>query len=479
MVLVRLLLTHRLRSLQRQYGLPVLLTTSAIVAAVVLKLSSIFGHVLAIEPLQRLGPALDSVWVGWLVMGVVTGRDMTWHIRLDRALTFRLPFRRLYLLDTLLAFASVPLLIVFGIVTFYGIRSGWPLRQWPLALIGVVLFVVSVRASVSVVRAVLFSNLGILPRVAMAVAATVFAAARLVPGDRLARTLRGSAGDLGILSLIVLATVAIDYPALRKTVYSGLIAPRSVGVTTKARLLTARPHSIPPLWRASLLGWLRNRSALLLFLWGTTYGFAYTYFMNVSGAVDFVLFTWMVLIFHSYLRGNLLGVDNAGFWQYSLLGVPTDRLLQVKNSTLTLLQSIMAGSVLFAAVLRPTSGVTTATDWACLLGFAVAAILSGELAGTVFSILHSEPIDRTSMYSGGLTMGALAIPAIQLVLAIGYVVAFVAPLRMLPLAAKWIVFLGVPVCLAIIRWRALPIWRASLLERAGEDLLAKLSAVTP
>ena len=113
------------------------------------------------------------------------------------------------------------------------------------------------------------------------------------------------------------------------------------------------------------------------------------------------------------------------------------------------------------------------------VGFAVAAILSGELAGTVFSLLHAEPIDRTAMYSGGLTIGALAIPAIQLVLAIAYIVAFIAPLRMLPLPAKWIAFLGLPLCLAIICRRALPIWRASLLDRAGDELLAKLSAVTP
>ena len=234
-----------MRSLQRQYGAAVLLTTSAILVAVVWKFSSIFAHVLAIEPLRRLGPALDSIWFAWLVMGVVTGRDLTWHVRLDRLIPFRLPFRRLYLLDTVLSFASVPIAIVFCVAMFYGIRSGWSLREWPLALIGVLLFVVSVRASVSIVRAVLFSHLRIVARVAMAIAAGIFAVARLLPGDSLARIiLRGSVADEGLLCATVFVIVAIDYAALRKIVYSGLMAPRGATVTTKGRLLTARPHSM-------------------------------------------------------------------------------------------------------------------------------------------------------------------------------------------------------------------------------------------
>ncbi|HEV2719783.1 MAG TPA: hypothetical protein VG323_07165 [Thermoanaerobaculia bacterium] len=463
------------------------MSTSALLAVAAWKLSSIFAHVLAIGPLQRLGPAFDSLWMAWLVAGVVTGRDFTWHLRLDRLIVLPLSFLRLYLIDSLLAFLSVSIAILFGILTVYGVRSHWPAALWPFALAGAVAFILTVRASVSVVRAAIFRGtaLSAAARIALWPAIVLAAVAGLWfrPGRELAAILRGSEPALNLALLLVTALVvaAIDYATLRSVVYSGLLGPRSGArrAAGKAHLLTAGPRALSPLLRVSFLGWLRNRSALLLLLWGAAYGFAYPYFMKVSGAIDFVMFVWMVLIFHSYLRGNVLGVDNGGVWLYTLLGVPAGRAVRAKNTSLTAMQLVMAGCVVLAAALKNASGMSRPLDWACLLGFACAAILAGELAGTIFSILHPEPIERTSMYSGGLTMGALVIPAIQLILAVVYIVAFVAPLRDLPEGAKWIVFLGVPFCLAVLRWRALPVWRKSLLERAGDDLLDKLSAVTP
>ena len=159
------------------------------------------------------------------------------------------------------------------------------------------------------------------------------------------------------------------------------------------------------LWRISLLGWLRNRNALLLLIWGALYGFGYTYFTKVGSQMYFVAFCWMVLIFHSYLRGNLLGVDNRAAWVYYRLPIRIDDAIRAKNSALSFVQMVMVGGVLLSPVLRETQGMTTPIDWIGILSFACCGVLLGEIFGSYFSVLHPEPIERSSLYSGGTTPG--------------------------------------------------------------------------
>lgn len=477
--LARSLCLHRLRKLQRQYGAALLASTSLVLLAVTWKLGSIAAHVLAFDATRHLAPSLDSLWTVLLSTAVLTGRDLTSHLRFERLIAFRIPFARLYVLDCVLAFLTVPMAIVFTAVAWFGIRAHWTLWQWPAAFAGALLFVLSVRAAASVLRILLFraralSTKQFVIRGAVA-AALAFVA---LPGRAYAAILLDIevVPSLARLFVVTLAILALDFATMRVAVYSGLMSGTSrVSQHSAVTLLSGRAA----LFHAAMLGCLRNRSALLLLLWGCGYGFGYTYFSRVHGAVDFLMFVWMVLIFHAYLRGNILGVDHRGLWLYTAMGVPLSRVVRLKNTTLSLLQALMAGSVLLAAALKPSSGVTRPLDWACLLGFAASALIAGEIAGTVFSLRHAEPIERTSIYSGGMTVGAIAVPAMQLVLVIAYVAAFVAPTAKLPVAAKWIFFCALPVCLAVIQARALPLWRAAMADAERDGLFEKLSVVAP
>src|SRR5262249_12670047 len=95
------------------------------------------------------------------------------------------------------------------------------------------------------------------------------------------------------LSLVVVGLLmAADYVAQRDLFYSGITGPLGLRVSRKGagKFLLLRPSPSRVLWRISLLGWLRNRNALLLLIWGALYGFGYTYFTKAGSQIYFAAF---------------------------------------------------------------------------------------------------------------------------------------------------------------------------------------------
>jgi hypothetical protein len=185
-------------------------------------------------------------------------------------------------------------------------------------------------------------------------------------------------------------------------------------------------------------------------------------------------FAWMGFVFHAYLRGNLLGVDNRAAWLYYMAPLPIDRIIRAKNSSLSALQLVMVAAVLLPAVLRRTPGMTTPIDWAGVLSFALCGVLLGEILGSVYSVLHPQPIDRSSMYSGGTTPGALLVPLIQTISLA--VLVFLGALARHSLGAlpSLILFALAPATLWIIRGAVLRNWVRKRMLNRREAILRKL-----
>jgi hypothetical protein len=198
------------------------------------------------------------------------------------------------------------------------------------------------------------------------------------------------------------------------------------------------------------------------------------YLSKADHEIYYLAFCWMFLIFHAYLRGNLLGVDNRAAWLYYMVPVPPDAIVSAKNSTLTVVQLCMMGAALLPAVLRLTPGMTTVLEWVSVLSFACCGVLVGEIFGSVFSVLYPRPIDRSSMYSGGTTPGALLVPLIQTVILTLLVVAGALARRFLATFPTIALFLLAPVSLWAFRSAVLRLWVRRRMLRQKSAILRKL-----
>jgi hypothetical protein len=302
--------------------------------------------------------------------------------------------------------------------------------------------------------------------------------ALLAPGYRYGLILLGIDPFMSLLLIAVPATLltCADYAVQREVVYSGVTGPagaRTLG-SSKGRFLLFRASPGAALWRISLLGWIRHRNALLVLIAGSIYGFTYMYLTKPSHQVYLMAFCWMFLIFHAYLRGNLLGVDNRAVWLYYMLPVPPDAIISAKNSTLTVVQLCMIGAALLPAALGLTTGMTTVLEWVSVLSFACCGVLLGEIFGSVFSVLYPRPIDRSSMYSGGTTPGALLVPLIQSVTLIILVVAGALAGRFLATFPTIVLFVLAPASLWALRSAVLRVWVRRRMLRQKSAILRKL-----
>ncbi len=225
-----------------------------------------------------------------------------------------------------------------------------------------------------------------------------------------------------------------------------------------------------------MLGFLRHRTALLMWVFGVSYGFLFLYFTGDVDQGNCLLFTLMVLLFHGYLRGNLLGVDRNAVWLYFMFPVPVENALRAKNLALTIWQMCMIGAVFLGTALRPAPEMTNAVAWIGVCSYAVSAILLGDVTGNVFSVFFPEPIDRTSRYSGGTATGALVVPTLQAVLMVGYLGYHALAFRYsTPLVAS-IPEVVLPALLLFVRFALQRWWLHSLLLDHRERILRNLAA---
>ncbi len=444
--------------------------------------------------LPHIGGALDYLWVAWVAMGVLTGKDLSWQFHPERLTVFPVRgFGAVYGMWLAMGFLSVPMLFVLALFEVLGVlKGGGSAARLLETFAASILFVASVRLTVSLVRSTLFRG-GAVRRsyliCMLSVSAVIAGSAAMAlmeaggapewfPGHALAAVLCGLPPTVPLLRIAAIAILLAlaDFQIQKELAYAGLRGPSAAGgglISGGAEMLLG--GSWPgPFFGISLLGWLRNRNALLLLVWGTVYGFFYTWFTRPGEAFYFFGFVWMMLIFHSYLRGNLLGIDRGGAWFYYMTPLPVASAISARNASLSVIQGIMVSAV-FLPVLIHTPSQMTATAWCRVLSYAVCAMLVGEISGSVFSLRNPDPIERESHYSGGMTAGALLVPMIQLAfLAVFVIVCGLARLY-LPNVLGWCLLAALPAVLFVVRSTILAQWIRRTMLQEREAILQKLA----
>ena len=272
------------------------------------------------------------------------------------------------------------------------------------------------------------------------------------------------------------ALLCADFFLQREVVHSGITGPPASTASNwfRGRFLLFRPSPAATLFRLSLLGWIRSPSVVLLMIWGAGYSFVFLWFNKPDGQLEFIGFSWMVLIFHAYLRGNLLGVDHQSAWFYFMLPIPVEETIRAKNSSLSLLQMLVVAVVLLPAVLRTTPGMTGPLEWMAVLSYIYSTILVGEIVGSIISIRRPQPIVRTSLASGGTAVGNYVVAACQGL----FLLIFVACNFQLPAVIAVVLLAGVPAALWLVRSAVLRSWVHREMTRQRDKILFKLSRTT-
>ena len=491
--LARLLLLERLRKSNLHYG-----WAGYTSAGMGLLLLGWFGLNLVIRyarhaGFQRLEFLFISLWIAWSLLSTITGKDLSWRINRERILV--LPsqgFLTLYILVFALGFLSIPLLLFLLIVQFWTfLQPGFGLAHVFAVSGGYLFFVASVRLCASLARVALY-EVGQLPGALKlpAILAAVFipsgtlAAALgagmrgLHPGHLFALILSGKQYGHPLASLFLWTALLglADLLVQHDLTYSGIRGPLALRNGTKRRcsVLLFHPAWPGPLFRIGVLGWLRSRSALLLFVWGGAYSFLWTYYSGPDDVFYFFLFIWMNLLFHSHLRGNLLGIDRAAAWLYYMLPCRIDFALSSRSLSLSLLQGSMVASLLAAGFIQADTHFETA-DWGRILSYALSAIAFGEICGFYFSVKYPDSIDPKSRFDGSTTVGALAVPVLQIAFLFLFILISGRAWKSGMTSTYWGLLLAVPLFLFIARSFVLNTWAAKAMGEDREALLKKLS----
>jgi len=491
--LARLLIRERLRKLSVYYGWAAYLSAGLMLALFGWAGAGAAARYVRQATAVQLESFLMSIWLGWVIAAILTGKDLSWQIRLKRLLAFPVSgFVRLYTLAFFLGFLSLPLLVFLSVVEFCAfLKSGFALTAMFTALIGIGLFVASVRLTASLARGVIHRS-GLLTRplnAAAAIACVLLSAyagvsifhpqvgvllpshqfGRLLFGEHVLRALIYMGAFTGVIGVF-------DFAMQHSLTYSGFSGPSAPsGRMSSGSLLLLHPSWPGPIFRVAILGWLRTRSALMLLIWGITYSFFFTYFSKQGDVVYFFLFIWVNLLFHSAFRGNLLGIDRGGIWLYYMFPVRIESTLSAKSLSLSFLQSCMVASPLVAGFLIANPPLTP-IEWIRVVSFAVSGILFGEICGFYFSVRYPDPIDRTSQFDGGTTVGALIVPVFQILFLVVFALVSGRASRLLSPALYWCSLLGIPASLCVVRFAVLQTWVHTTMLGQTETIIKKLSA---
>src|SRR5258706_7426209 len=120
--LLNLLLRERWRRSGVLYGWPARLTSFVLLLVVAVGATPLISRLLDSASPEQISDGVSRLVTAWIVMGVLFGKDLTWHTRLDKLTFFPLSFDRLYGLTLVLAFLSFPILLMLCVfeVSFYG-----------------------------------------------------------------------------------------------------------------------------------------------------------------------------------------------------------------------------------------------------------------------------------------------------------------------------------------------------------------------
>jgi hypothetical protein len=493
--LVRLLMRERLRRLSMHYGWACYASICVMLILFVGAGASAAGAYVRRSTSVQLESLLILLWAAWAVSSIILGKDLSWRIQLERIIVFPVSgFLRLYAVAFLLGFLSLPLIGFLSMIEFWALlKSGCSPGACAATLIGGGLYLASIRLTVSLARAALFRgtrfSVGLATVAALAGAMPLMNTGAaiyypwigvLLPGHQLGLVLFGERlwSPLICMGAYGGLLACADFAVQRSLTYSGArgqSAPANPMVVQGRHLLCF--SSWPgPLFRIAALGWLRNRNALLLLIWGVAYGFFYMYFSKPAEALDFFLFIWMAQLFHAYLRGNLLGIDRGGIWLYSMLPIGIEIPLRSKSQALSLLQSCIVIAVIAGGFLSGGYRMNL-LEWIRVLSYALSSLLVGEICGIFFSIQYPEPIDRTSQFSGGTAAGALAVPALQALFMVVFWLASALAYRILAPAAYWSLLLAAPASLSLLLCAIVKVWAPNAMLNRRETILKRLSAM--
>jgi hypothetical protein len=489
--LLRLLLVERFRKLNQSYGLQGYACAVSALFLLAWSASAVSIPWIQNLPEKNLGIFMLFLWIMWTLFAVATSKDLSWQIRLERLRIFPSPgFFRLYLSTFVLGFLSFPILAGMTIPLYWSyIRKGFQPANALTLLFGYFLFIASVRASASLGRSCLFfsrtlsssrkiaSGITVLFLLLATSASTAFPNIHaLHPAKLFGCMLAGEAPITSLLWMGFWVAILLSVDSLFRFDVNYAGAP---GALTSSRFSTSTSSLLHqtvwlhPIFTIGILGWLRNRSAFLLFLWGTIYSFLWTYYSRPDVSDYFLVFTFMNLVFHSHFRGNLFGMDRGGAWIYYRFPTSIDRIVNSKSLSLGLLQLCMIASLLIAGIFRAASPLTMA-DWSVILSYVCSGILFGEMCGFFFSIRQPAPIDRTSMYDGSASASALIICVLQSLFFLIFLLAAKFMQHHLPLPVSLGIWAALPLSLFGLRHLVLKRWVHQTMVTESEVFLEKL-----
>ena len=420
--LTEMILRDKTRKIQREYGLFMFVSMGLTISALPLfLLRSVLRHV-PHDSYASLSGALPMAWAALVFFGAISGIDFTPHLQLRRLSRLPVSFSAVYSVDLLLGIAPayVCLLpLVLSVRWMNGHSVGDLLRSFA----SLFLFLGSMRVAVALLRAILLLKIAVSRRaivfgvlatagICAAIAAAVLSVTMTAYSFSVLREVNQS---MCLRISFFCSLLAADFVVQREIVRAGY----SPTINKSRRCLVVALESCRSqksvLYCIAFIGFLRNRNAMMLLLWGTIYGFGYVYWAKISDGLEVLVFVWMVIIYHSYLRANLFGIDYGGIWLV-LRDVACFRAaLRIKNHTLSFLQCIPITAVLAAFwMLHPKLSRASQTC-TILLADSFTSLAVGELIGAFVSVRYAEPIERTSMYSGAMTPGAFVIPVAQAV----------------------------------------------------------------
>jgi len=433
-------------------------------------------------------------WLCWLIAGVVTGRDLFWHPALHKCRALGLSARRSYLLGVPLGFLSAPLLAVaFVVVTrAYATLTDGGGR---LLALGIAFILASQTAMlcISITRNLLLRSEALPARLLILGAAVVLASVAsamwplfgLMPSqfsvvDLLAASMRDRSWPMLPSVFVALLLTLADATIYSVTVHSGLrgdkVFPAAWTDGLRSRPRFWKRGGVHALSSIAMLGWLRNRAAMLLFLWGLGYGFGYVFMTEPESPIGILGLFWMLSIFHSYLRGNLLGVDRRAAWWYSAIPQGLHGGLAAKNRSLSQLQYVMFSGVLLACV---ASGQPVSREVPTLVALASCAVTMttvGEIVGSVTSVRWPDPIERASQYSGGTALGAFVVPLALTIVALALAVLLIATPARLSAAAAALIALGIALGVKALQVAHQRTILVKVIDAHGEDMRKQLAA---